>query len=620
MPSSMTRGKNQILYNYLPERTIEFPKGAAIARITQILGTTPHDLNHDAVVRRIATEARAWREEWRPALRDQVLNDPNRFELIDPESARSELFPKVFWCQNRACGRVFDYSNSDRVPRATCTGCNDGQLVQMRFVKIHNCGHLEPLAAPRCNNCSAGSTQMALDTRGSERMINFRWVCRDCGRQTGLFAGFCPACPTTMRREERVLDIQLHRAGKAYCAHTTTLLNIPHGQLQGLFARPESDWAAQVAAKFLGLPEVASKRLTEMAGTAGSDIGSQGASVSAEALASLTARMQAGEITAEDMAFQIQQLTQQAQDRSAVGDPSELRTKTVERTGVVASVWTGAGYDLLESILPDEGVTSDVSTRGASDPTRKLASRLGFERLQLLSDFPIITATYGYSRSEYDPNRARLNPFPPDPRRGGKFPVFVDKVQADAIRIRLNGERLLGWLCANDCQPDIPHGTDQSLSVASYFVRLFDEAELRTTIRRDRELRMVFTTLHTLCHLGVRQAALLCGLERTSLSEYILPRSLDFILYCNHREGATIGALTAMFEQSLFEWLGAIREARRCVYDPVCSEKDSTCHACTHLAETSCRFFNLNLSRALLFGGRDKYLGDIDVGYLDFLP
>ena len=616
----MTRGKNQILYNYLPERTIEFPKGAAIARITQILGTTPQDLNHDAVVRRIATEARAWREEWRPALRDQVLNDPNRFELLDPESARAELFPKVFWCQNRACGRVFDYSSSDRAPRTTCTRCNNGQLVQMRFVKIHNCGHLEPLAAPRCDNCNTGTNQMALDTRGSERMSNFRWVCRGCGRQMGLFAGFCPACPTTMRREDRLLDIQLHRAGKAYCAHTTTLLNIPHGQLQGLFARPESDWAALVAAKFLGLPEVASKRLTEMAGAVSSETGSQGASVSADALASLTARMQTGEITAEDMAFQIQQLTQQAQDRSAASDPAELRTKTVERTGVTASVWTGAGYDLLESILPNEGVTSDVFSGGAGDPARQLASRLGFDQLQLLSDFPIITATYGYSRSEYDPNRARLNPFPPDPRRGGKFPVFVDKVQADAIRIKLNGERLLGWLRANGCQPDIPHGTDQSLSITSYFVRLFDEAELRTTIQRDRELRMVFTTLHTLCHLGIRQAALLCGLERTSLSEYILPRSLEFILYCNHREGATIGALTAMFEQSLFEWLGAIRETRRCVYDPVCGEKDSTCHACTHLAETSCRFFNLNLSRALLFGGRDKYLRNIDVGYLDFVP
>jgi hypothetical protein len=65
------------------------------------------------------------------------------------------------------------------------------------------------------------------------------------------------------------------------------------------------------------------------------------------------------------------------------------------------------------------------------------------------------------------------------------------------------------------------------------------------------------------------------------------------------------------------EWLSSIRQTRRCVYDPVCYEREGGCHACTHLAETSCRFFNLNLSRAFLFGGSDKYLGRIAVGYFD---
>ena len=128
---------------------------------------------------------------------------------------------------------------------------------------------------------------------------------------------------------------------------------------------------------------------------------------------------------------------------------------------------------------------------------------------------------------------------------------------------------------------------------------------------------MVFGLLHTLSHLAVRQAALLCGLDRTSLSEYILPQALTFVLYCNHRFGATIGALASLFEQSLNEWLRSIGEADRCVYDPVCGDRGGNCHACTHLAETSCRFFNLNLGRSLLFGGNDPELDNISVGYLD---
>jgi len=147
---------------------------------------------------------------------------------------------------------------------------------------------------------------------------------------------------------------------------------------------------------------------------------------------------------------------------------------------------------------------------------------------------------------------------------------------------------------------------------------MFDGISLRETIHSDNpQPRMVFGLLHTLCHLCIRQAALLCGLDRTSLAEYILPRALSFALYCNHRFGATIGALVSLYEQSLYEWLNAVRENRRCVYDPACVDHGGSCHACTHLAETSCRFFNLNLGRAFLFGGYDSELGNIQYGYLD---
>jgi hypothetical protein len=131
------------------------------------------------------------------------------------------------------------------------------------------------------------------------------------------------------------------------------------------------------------------------------------------------------------------------------------------------------------------------------------------------------------------------------------------------------------------------------------------------------QARLVFGLLHTLSHLCVRQAALLCGLDRTSLSEYLMPKALTLAIYCNHRFGATIGALTALFEQSLAEWLNTVRDTRRCVYDPVCHDHEGACHACAHLAETSCRFFNLNLNRAFLFGGHDPQLTNVEVGYFD---
>ena len=236
-----------------------------------------------------------------------------------------------------------------------------------------------------------------------------------------------------------------------------------------------------------------------------------------------------------------------------------------------------------------------------------------------MTDYPIITATYGYSRAEYSPQQqCRLNPFPSDRSHGGRFPIFVDEVQADALLLGLDPMRVCNWLERNGFGPVLPLGSDPDLARRSYFVQLFDDTPLRQTLQADRaQARLVFGLVHSLSHLCIRQAALLCGLDRTSLSEYLLPRALTFAIYCNHRFGATIGALTALFEQSLMEWLNAIRSTRRCVYDPVCADQESSCHACTHLAETSCRFFNLNLSRAFLFGGRDPQLGNVQVGYFD---
>ena len=251
-------------------------------------------------------------------------------------------------------------------------------------------------------------------------------------------------------------------------------------------------------------------------------------------------------------------------------------------------------------------------------PAATLARRIGLSRVALVADYPIVTATYGFSRAEYSPNECRLNPFPPDPSHGGRIPLFVDQVQADALLLGLNGERVSEWLIRNGFAPTLPNGSNPADALRAYFVQLFDDLSLRQTLGVDRpHARMVFGLLHTLSHFAVRQSALLCGLDRTSLSEYLLPRALTVAIYCNHRFGATIGALTALFEQSLAEWLNAIRETRRCVYDPVCRDREGNCHACTHLAETSCRFFNLNLSRSFLFGGEDAELGHIEIGYFD---
>lgn len=610
----MFRGKQQVLLNYLPNKTFDFASVASIARVISIHGEPRTDLNILVVLRRIADQIRAWQEEFRPVLQKEIFRQPNRFVLLNPRSVQSELFPKVLWCQNPDCSRVFDYRNRDSLPNV-CQTCRQGRLVQLRFVKIHRCGALQPLLPPLCRHCRT-SNHMALDTRGSERISNFKWVCRRCNKRLTVFGGNCNECQWP-DQSLRKMDIEVHRSGRSYYAHTTTMLNIPHRRLDGFFSL--SEWPAFAAAKFLGMPEVANQTLSDYGSKTSDPQNVSSPGLSGDDLDNLMQRKEKGELTPEKLVLEIQRLREQRLQEQNVGPPGNIVQILSQRTGVSWPVWQKAGQEMLEAIMPLEaGQPTEINFGVQSEHNIHNARQMGLSRLILVSDYPILTAAFGYSRAEYRPNQCRLNPFPAHPEYSGRFPIFVDQIQADALLLNLNPERVISWLEQNGCKPIIPNGSDQQLSRRAYFVQLFSDVSFRETITASqRGARMVFGLLHTLSHLFVRQAALLCGLDHNSISEYLLPSALTFAIYSNHRFGATIGALTALYEQSLAGWFNAVRETRRCVYDPVCRDTSGNCHACTHLAETSCHFFNLNLNRAFLFGGHDTELGDIGVGFFD---
>jgi len=618
----MRRSKQQIMHRFLPGRTFDFERAATIARVQNIRGNSRTDFNLNIVLRKIQAQAIAWESEYRPGLRDDVLRDPGSFVLLDPVEVRADLFPRVFWCQNRSCGRIISQDSQDNLTRR-CRQCRLDSLVQLRFIKVHRCGELQPLLPPQCNRCK-DSRNMALDTRASERISNFRWVCRNrgCSTQLTVFASFCPACQWPgVDNKLREMNIEVHRAGRTYYPHTAVLLNVPNRDLDAFLG--VTGWEFIAAAKFLQLAEVVNRPLADFRPTISTrDEPDSTGGLTGSEVDTLTELLDRGEMTAEKLAEEIQALHQKRRGLQRSTSSIGIGEIVVQRSGVARGIWERTGQEMLEAVMPLEANMSinlyDKEGDASYEPAASTSRRIGLSRVTLITDFPILTATFGYSRVEYTPNQCRLNPFSPQPEHQGKYPIFVDQVQADALWLSLDPHRLCAWLTRNGYPPTLPAGTDPEMAQRAYFVQLLADAPLYTTLRNDRpQARMVFGLLHTLSHLCVRQAGLLCGLDSTSLSEYILPRALTLAVYSNHRSGATIGALTALFEQTLVEWLRTIRDTRRCVYDPVCYDHEGSCHACTHLAETSCRFFNLNLSRAFLFGGYDQHLGQIKVGYFD---
>lgn len=611
----MNRGKQQVLLNYLPGKTFDFEKIGTIARVERVRGVPRTDLNVRLILRAIADQIQPWSDDHRPVFRD-LEQSTDRFVLVEPRNVEAAMFPLVFWCQNAQCGATVEFQ--DTTPsNATCQRCRNGRLVQLRFIRVHRCGAIEALSAQTCSNGHA-QRAMALDTRGSERFSEFQWVCRSCRRTASVFGGRCRACnwpgndPAT-----RNMNVEVHRAGRTYYPHSTVLLNQPGTELTAFLGMDQ--WQAVAAASFLQLPEIDGRSIREFASVA-ADPGRASASLALTDADRARLRANGMADDAIKMFEEMQSQLRAGREEAAVAtSPAGLAAILSRKSGVSSDVWERAGQEMLEAVMPSQsGDVTELFRPGVDDRATAAGRRIGFGAVTLASDFPITTATYGYSRVDYQPDTCRINPFPPDPDHGGRFPIFVDVVQADAILLRLDHRVVLEWMEANGCTPSVPPGADPDVAARAYFVRLLDGVSLRETIVA-REARLVFGLLHTLSHVAVRRAVLLCGLDATSLSEYLLPKALTIALYCNHRFGATIGALSALFEQSMADWLAEVRGTRRCVYDPVCLDAGGACHACVHLPETSCRFFNLNLGRAFLIGGRDPEFGEINIGFLDFV-
>jgi hypothetical protein len=616
----MLRGKQQILLKYLPGRTFDFEKIGTIAKVERIRGLPRTDLNLQLILRAISGEVAPWAPDLRPSFRNPAA-DASHFALVDPREVDAAMFPLVFWCQNPGCGVVL--RTRDEVPtRNRCGVCNRGQIVQLRFVRVHRCGALLELTPPQCQTCGPRG-RMALDTRDSERTSDFRWICRICSRSTSIFAGRCNACHwESDNGSDKNMNIEVHRAGRTYYPHTAVLLNQPGVTFSSFLALDR--WQAIAAALYLGLPEVQGRSITDfVTGTEGDTLPTR---LSEEEKAELRRR---GHSTESIVQFEQMQekLHGVRTERSRASSPGGLLHLLEQRTGVGWEVWEWSGQEILEAILPEvsghvRSLRSHSQGEDASpDRSNPLVEQMGFAAVTLVTDFPITNVTYGFSRVSPNPGECRLNSFPADPDLDGRFPVFVDTVQADALHIRLNPAATLDWLRRNGCNPTLPRGSDPELSARAYFFELLNHASLRETIPSDHpEARLTFSLLHTFSHISLRRAAVLCGLDSTSLSEYVLPKTLSFAIYCNHRAGATIGALVALFEQSLTEWLSLVVNSQACVYDPVCSEKGGACHSCTQLAETSCRFFNTNLSRSTLFGGKESVLRRQIHGFLQPRP
>lgn len=252
--------------------------------------------------------------------------------------------------------------------------------------------------------------------------------------------------------------------------------------------------------------------------------------------------------------------------------------------------------------------------------TGEYLKKLGFATMGLIREFDLCRFTYGYTRMQSVPYfekrgqnvPVRLNLFPPvDAEGGARNPVYVVAQANEAIYVQLDERAVYNWLKAVspadmfDWSPESGKSLGgELLERARNFGRYLENVPAKA---QSSVYLYAYTLLHTFSHVMMKAVAEFSGLDLGSLSEYLFPTDLAFVVY---RNGTTmdLGNLSALWRNSHERFLEHLLDQKTltCNSGSLCDsnpKNPGACPDCILVPETSCVAMNQMLSRSVLRGG-----------------
>ena len=615
----MTRGLGQVLFNYLPEATLDYERGSCICKVAEVRISTESAQGIDRM--RILDDIRDYVARWddHSDLKMEHTRRPGLFAFGEPENILFNIYPLVFEC--RKCRAAFSFQSEvdflKNQRNYKCRWCG-GRLGQLYHVLVHQCGDMKQLWVPRCENPihTDKETPVKLDFRGSQKAMDFRWKCMACGvainRPIYRRCEYCSG-KTEGRagsdRNSRMRPIP-HRANAAYYTHHITKVNISRDDVQQLQEHPDKEHIL-VQAYLDGFY----KTEDLLRGI-----------IKVEEPISISDQMRRKAQTMPDGPQK--KKMQSMADAMAAMEVDELESdpENEVRYGLTAETLEEL-FDYVKmrgtcrvTELADVKREADLKRPGMGrvfDSIRKEHQAAGISEISLVEDFPVVTAVFGYTRVSAEPElqmgdrtiKTTFRHFPTfrmsTEKLQDKIPIFTRVSETEGLLVNLDPIRLLTWLQIR--QPGLINKIPSEEKEAKVWLlrNVGDVDRFVTGEGLTDTTRLVFGLIHTLSHMFVRAAAGLAGVDRTGFSEYLFPRLGSFVVY-NANTEFNLGGITTLYEEGLDVLLRNVRYdplAKECIYDPVCWDKlNGSCHACTHLGEMACSFFNRGMRRDYLFG------------------
>ena len=608
----MRRGVQQALYKYLPGSWVDYSQSGGgvtyavhVDNWNSIQLTGINNKRLLRIVKQRVHEFIAHSSEGESAVVDFAPNiDEETYEVLTPKvsdtiaAIQTSVNPRVFACSS--CGTVQQFYSNDEFKRnehKRCGDCNK-HMTQIRMIRICKCGYADGIYVPKCQTPEHGIKYMFRHGSGVD------FYCRKCGKKA-VMSHTCPDC-------NGQLEIRPALDSSHFIPATVTLIDLLDKR-KDIFLDQETDYQGEkvVIAQYLGLilPEqyetiVAKGNITHL---------------------------DEFEKTLQDEANILRSQGIDDATISIVIDAKRRANPSNKVFEAIATVSNGLSIanpneytPIAEAILEyDELVHAKVTiSLGAAEDDAKLindgvkpnyrvlATKFGFSNVQLCSSVPIISCSYGFTRKEQFGDRIKLRGFP---REMEKRNIYAARLETEGVLFELDRKKVIDWLLENHMitEQDKPK-SDYDYDLKMWFLDRIQTnlitpfAEIDDTGNKGKITKHVYKLIHSVSHALIREAAEICGLDKSSLSEYILPNIPAIFIYCANSQGFSMGALYSAFQSQLDKWLKHAGEnSQKCIFDPICINHDKACAGCLFLNEVSCKHFNKDLDRSYLCGYYD---------------
>ena len=621
----MKRSKTQAVYRFLPEMWIsekDDSERAVSAKIKNWNYIKMSDIYEDFIEGEIKRQIKLFGDRGGDISAFDLSPDTHSFAIVETACNEGipdiigEISPLVFYCSS--CGAVSDLRNPDAVDKYTwkCKNpdCGKWAVKQLQMIYACECGYAQPIKIPHVQ----GVKNFKFRPNETQYKMFYR---SGNSEKPAEFVQICPNCNSRLVPDNA-------NSGRNYKPFTLKVINLVD-QRNGQFYKKGIDAQKTIVCRWFDKLSTADYdeilNNIELAFSDAFKSDAQRRNVKQQVRALIDAGMLPPEMFESAVNNMLQNAPNTKSVERYVAMCDDLFSRKKAENPVGYAEWLShfsfklMQYDTLKYakriITLEEAIQRQLDMEFIDSPEEVAAlnKKMGITNMQVSCDIQIINCTYGYSRRVADPKnstnkncRLKLNAY--DRTRDGTANlVYGAKLDTEGILFEISQRKIVEWLYENNIisEEQLPD-LDDDVSVKKWFaqyvhsdvISMFGEIDDSEKITKN-----VFALLHSMSHAFMNAAGELSGLSSNSLTEIILVETASIFIYAQTSQGIPLGALSGMAESNYAYFLKkAFDEAKNCVFDPICTERDDTaCSACLIIPEISCNHFNAELGRKYLY-------------------